>query len=137
MSYIQDIDFDFHVGDSFDLSPAEGSYVISKILAVGGELYIDGNTIIILSLPGQEAPAPAPAAEPAPAPVEAPEVPAAVEAPGLLDAPPVEEVIEESAPVAEVEASDEVVETPISVPAPKAARGRKPAAKSVEVSEEA
>lgn len=116
MSYINEIDFDFHVGDSFDLSPIEGLYVASKLLAVGAEYYIDGNVIIVVSLPEsykatesipapvEEAPAPAPEPEPTPEPVP---------------------VVEVAAPVAEVEASAVPSETPIK-------RGRKPAAEKVE-----
>lgn len=81
MSYIQEFEFEFHVGDVFDVTPLEGSYVIGKILALGGECYLDGNKIVVSSLPNQTAPAPAPVAvepTPKPDPEEGPIVPVIV-----------------------------------------------------------
>lgn len=119
MSFINEIEFEFEVGDSFELSPIEGSYVVSKLLALNAEFYIDGNTIIVTAIPGKIA---------LPAP-ELPEPP--VEAPGLLDAPPIEEVVETpEAPVVE--------EAPKATPnlVPPIKRARKPASEKANVPNE-
>ena len=73
MSYMQDIEFEFEVGDQYDVTPLEGSYIIGKILALGGECYMDGNTVVVSSIPGKTAPLPAPA--PVEKAVEPPPVP--------------------------------------------------------------
>lgn len=106
MSYINEIEFPFEIGDSYEVSPAEGSYLIGRISALGGECYVDGNNIVVTKMPGKTyQPAKTPAAVEADAPV--------------AEEPPVE------APEVE-EASDEVVETPIK-------RTRKPKAEESEV----
>lgn len=109
MSYINEIEFDFEPGDAYELSPIEMLYVVGKVRALGGQVYVDGGTLIITEMPGKTRPEPKPEPEPTPAPVEAEkEIPAPVE----------------PEPVPEIEeASDEVVETPIK-------RARKTAAKT-------
>jgi hypothetical protein len=102
MSYINEIEFDFEPGDAYELSPIEMLYVIGKVRELGGQVYIDGNVLIITEMPGKIARTPQP-------PVEQ-EKPAPVEHPA-------------PAPEAETEtpqeASAEVSETPSK-------RGRKP-----------
>lgn len=44
---------DFEPGDSFDVPPIYGSKLISAIMGIGGEVYLDGNTVVIVSLPGK------------------------------------------------------------------------------------
>ena len=120
MSYINEIEFDFEPGDAYELSPIEMLYVVGQVRELGGQVYIDGNVLIITEMPGKTAkttpqtPQPDPpkvtwfAPEPTPAPVEA-EIPAPVEP---------EAVENEEAPAA-------VSEGPIK-------RARKTAAKSEE-----
>ena len=117
MSYIQDIEFEFEIGDSFDVTPIEGSYIIGKILALGGECYVEGNTVIISALPGKETPAPVEkTVEPTPEPEQEPTPEPAPE--------PGPETVQEPQ-----KASDEVVETPVK-------RARKTAPVKTEVVEE-
>lgn len=42
------------VGDEFSGGPIEQSYFISAVMAVGGEVEIDGNKVVILQLPKKE-----------------------------------------------------------------------------------
>lgn len=118
-----EIEFELEVGLEYDLSPIIGNKLISQILAAGGEFYIDGNIIVIESLPGKEvveAPAPAPVEAPAPAPK--PE-PAPDPEPVKVEAEPVKvEALSEEAP-----AEEEVK----PVPAPKP-RARKATSDTVE-----
>lgn len=109
MSYINEIEFNFEPGDAYELSPIEMLYVVGKVRQLGGQVYIDGTTLIVTEMPGKTAPAPEPEPEAAPAPVEA-----EVEIPAPVEPEPVSE---------NEEASDEVVETPIK-------RARKTAAKT-------
>lgn len=119
MSYINEIEFDFEVGDAYELSPIEMLYVVGKVREQGGQVYIDGTTLIITEMPGKTArPVPVPAPVEA-APVEAEEVPAPVEPEPAPEPEPEPEVVEIE------EASVEVDETPIK-------RARKTAAKTEE-----
>jgi len=68
MSYIQEIEFDFHVGDQYDVTPIEGTYLIGKILAIGGECYLDGNIVVVSELPASPAPVPETVEPPEPEP---------------------------------------------------------------------
>ncbi len=156
MSYINEIDFDFQPGDSFDLSPIEGSYVIGKILALGGELYIDGSTIHVVSIPGkevstttapaqkeepveaeipatvEEAPAPAPEPEPVPTQPEPEPEPEPELSPAEFLAP-IEEAVVESKPEPEPVAApvaevkaSDKVETPIKRAQTRTRKGPNP-----------
>lgn len=54
MSYINEIEFDFEIGDSYEMSPIEMTYLVGKVMALGGGVYIDGNIVTITSMPGKE-----------------------------------------------------------------------------------
>lgn len=81
-----DIEFsDFQAGDEYDVPPYLASKLISELLARGIEFWINGNSVVIESVPGTPAPAPvAPVAEEELSPAE--------------DLAPVEEAVVEEAP---------------------------------------
>lgn len=54
MSYINEIEFDFEIGDSYEMSPIEMTYLVGKVKALGGEVSIDGDIVTITSMPGKE-----------------------------------------------------------------------------------
>lgn len=121
-----EIEFELEVGLEYDLSPIIGNKLISQILAAGGTFYIDGNIIVIESLPEKEEAPPAAVEAPAPAPEPEPEE-------EVVRAPvPVVEEEEVEAPVVE---SEEVKPVPAaassSFPAPKP-RARKTTSDTVE-----
>lgn len=133
MSYVNDFEFDFEIGDEYEMSPIEGTYVIGRILALGGEFRVDGNSIIITAMPGKTATTPAPeetkipwftpdvtpveaAVEPQPEP--APEVKEIKEAPPEVKAAPIKRAPKPKAEEPKEEAKPEKAKTEDSTPNP-------------------
>lgn len=121
MSYINEIEFDFEIGDSYEMSPIEMTYLVGKVMALGGGVYIDGNIVTITSMPGKEF-----KPEPKPEPKVtwfAPETPPVETTPEVTPAPE---------PVAEAPQAVETEEAPVEVDEAPIKRARKTAAKTEE-----
>lgn len=46
---------EFRPGDEYDVPPSLGSRIITELLKVSAEFYLDGNVIVIESIPGKAA----------------------------------------------------------------------------------